>query len=81
MAARPVGRLFVLFPLYWLVITSVKLPIDVNAGPVFLPWIDFTPEPARLAKPVRHRLRRHAKAYLNSIIVASFPTALCMTIG
>ena len=34
---------FVLFPLYWVVITSFKLPIDVNAGPVYLPWIDFSP--------------------------------------
>ena len=32
-----------LFPLYWVVVTSLKLPIDVNAGPVYLPWVDFTP--------------------------------------
>ena len=34
---------FVLFPLYWVAVTSLKLPIDVNAGPVYLPWIDFSP--------------------------------------
>ena len=33
----------VLFPLYWLVITSFKLPLVVNDGPYYLPWIDFEP--------------------------------------
>ena len=33
----------VLFPLYWLVITAFKLPVDVNSGPVYLPFVDFQP--------------------------------------
>jgi multiple sugar transport system permease protein len=33
----------VLFPLYWLVITSFKLPIDVSQGPKYLPFVDFQP--------------------------------------
>ena len=33
----------VLFPLYWLAVTSVKLPIQVNDGPDYLPGIDFEP--------------------------------------
>ncbi|RMF00880.1 MAG: carbohydrate ABC transporter permease [Chloroflexi bacterium] len=33
----------VLFPLYWLVITSFKLPIDVNDGPYYIPFVDFQP--------------------------------------
>ena len=33
----------VLFPLYWLIITSFKLPIQVNSGPVYLPFVDFQP--------------------------------------
>ena len=33
----------VLFPLYWLIITAFKLPIDVASGPKFLPFIDFQP--------------------------------------
>ena len=34
---------FVLFPFYWLAVTSFKLPIDVFEGPSYLPWVDFTP--------------------------------------
>ena len=35
--------LVVLFPLYWLAITSLKLPVDVDRGPFYLPFIDFQP--------------------------------------
>ncbi|MEM9250302.1 MAG: carbohydrate ABC transporter permease, partial [Pseudomonadota bacterium] len=30
--------LFVIFPIYWLLITSVKTPVAVNEGPFFIPW-------------------------------------------
>jgi multiple sugar transport system permease protein len=35
--------LFVIFPIYWVLITSFKLPQHVSQGPVFLPFIDFEP--------------------------------------
>ncbi|MGH6913238.1 MAG: hypothetical protein ACREH3_05980, partial [Geminicoccales bacterium] len=35
--------LVVLFPMYWLLVTSLKLPIDVNQGPRYLPFVDFEP--------------------------------------
>jgi multiple sugar transport system permease protein len=33
----------VLFPLYWLVVTAFKLPIDVASGPKYVPFLDFAP--------------------------------------
>ena len=33
----------VLFPLYWIVVTSIKIPLDVETGPVYLPFVDFQP--------------------------------------
>jgi multiple sugar transport system permease protein len=33
----------VLFPIYWLFVTAFKLPIDVNTGPKYLPYMDFQP--------------------------------------
>ena len=30
-------------PLYWVLITSFKLPIQVDAGPFYLPFIDYRP--------------------------------------
>jgi len=32
-----------LFPIYWVLITSFKLPIAVFQGPKYFPWIDFKP--------------------------------------
>jgi multiple sugar transport system permease protein len=32
-----------LFPIYWLIITSLKQPIAVFQGPKYFPWIDFQP--------------------------------------
>lgn len=35
--------IIVLFPLYWLIITAFKLPIDVAEGPKYIPFVDFEP--------------------------------------
>lgn len=35
--------LFVIFPIYWVLITSFKLPQHVSQGPVFLPFVDYEP--------------------------------------
>ena len=42
-ASMVAWALVVLFPLYWLFITSFKLPVQVNSGPSYLPLIDFEP--------------------------------------
>ena len=34
-----------LFPLYWLFVTWLKLPIDVFEGPFYLPGVDFKMSP------------------------------------
>ena len=38
-----VWSLFVLFPIYWVVITSFKDAAAVNQGPFYIPWVDFQP--------------------------------------
>ena len=72
---------FVLFPLYWVAVTSLKLPIDVNAGPVYIPWVDFTPNLHAWRDLTVTGLGETVKPYLNSIIVAFLSTALCVLIG
>jgi ABC-type glycerol-3-phosphate transport system permease component len=34
---------FVLFPIYWVVITAFKTPQAVNQGPFYIPFWDFQP--------------------------------------
>ena len=68
-------------PLYWVAITSIKLPIDVNGGPVYLPWIDFTPSAHAWRELFINDFEDTSRAYLNSIVIALCATALCVTIG
>ena len=35
--------LLILFPLYWLVITSFKISSQVAEGPFYIPFVDFKP--------------------------------------
>jgi multiple sugar transport system permease protein len=35
---------FVLFPLYWVVVTSFKNAVTVNLGPFYIPFLDFQPD-------------------------------------
>ncbi|MCS7057494.1 MAG: carbohydrate ABC transporter permease [Meiothermus sp.] len=79
--ALGLASLFVLFPLYWLLITSFKLPIDVNSGPFYLPWLDFKPSLhaweyvlGTLGPDVR-------RAYANTAVVALSSALLALFLG
>ncbi len=72
---------FVLFPLYWVFITSFKLPLDVNDGPVYLPFIDFQPNLHAWRDVLVTGLGDTTKPYINSIIVALCSTFFCVLIG
>lgn len=71
-----------LFPIYWLVITSFKLPIAVFQGPKYLPWIDFQPTLDAwqyvLTGPDAGTIQR---SWTNSAILAVSSAALAVTIG
>jgi multiple sugar transport system permease protein len=71
-----------LFPLYWLVITSFKLPIAVFRGPKYFPWIDFQPTldawQYLLFGPVQKEVVR---SWTNSALLAVSSAALAVVIG
>ena len=35
--------LLILFPIYWLIVTSLKIPSQVAEGPFYIPFVDFKP--------------------------------------
>jgi multiple sugar transport system permease protein len=72
---------FVLFPLYWLLITSVKEPIAVNNGPFYLPWVDFMPSLHAWRELFIIDYEDTLKAYFNSIVIALLSTVLCVLVG
>ena len=73
--------LFVIFPVYWLLITSVKTPAAVNEGPFFIPWVDFQPSLHAWAELFVIDFADTLRAYRNSIIIALSSTALSVIVG
>lgn len=72
---------FVLFPIYWLVITSVKSAADVNGGPVYIPFVDFMPSLHAWRELFVVDYADTLRAYVNSIIISLAATALAVLIG
>lgn len=72
----------VLFPIYWLIVTSLKTPIQVHGGPYYLPFVDFKPtmEPwyyILLGDLSNDTLR----TYVNTIIVGPTSALLALLLG
>ncbi|MFK7764246.1 MAG: carbohydrate ABC transporter permease [Roseobacter sp.] len=72
---------FVLFPIYWLLITSVKTPAAVNQGPYFLPFVDFQPSLHAWKELFVTDYADTLRAYMNSIIIALCATGLSVMVG
>lgn len=77
-----IWTLVVLFPIYWLVVTSFKLPVDVDNGPFYLPFVDFKPSLHAwryiLAGDLKIDTMRN---YLNTVIVAPISAGLALLFG
>jgi multiple sugar transport system permease protein len=71
--------LVVLVPLYWVLITSFKGPGEVDNGPFYIPFIDFTPS---LQAWDFMLLQNHMlNPYWNSVVVAVASTFIAVMIG
>ncbi|MDQ0391879.1 carbohydrate ABC transporter permease [Labrys monachus] len=71
--------LIVLFPLYWVLVTSLKIQIEVDAGPYYIPFVDFTP--SLDAWNFMLFQNNTLWPYVNSVIVALTSTLLALLIG
>jgi multiple sugar transport system permease protein len=71
----------VLFPLYWLAITSLKTPLAVNAGPFYIPWHDFQPT-LDAWHYIFFDLREDTfRPYLNTVVVGLTSTTITVFLG
>jgi multiple sugar transport system permease protein len=73
--------LFVIFPIYWIVITSFKDAKLVGEGPYYLPFIDFWPVLDGWTYQFFNDRSKVFGAFFNSVVIALLSTALCMVIG
>src|SRR5437016_14611815 len=66
----------VLFPLYWLAVTSLKTPLDVNAGPFYIPFRDFQPNLDNWHYIFVDLAEDTFRPYLNTVVVGLTSTAI-----
>jgi multiple sugar transport system permease protein len=71
----------VLFPLYWLFVTSFKLPIDVDSGPVYIPFVDYQPS-LHAWQYIFVDLRNDTiRPYINTLVVGLASSVLALALG
>jgi len=73
--------LVVLFPLYWLAITSLKLPIDVDKGPYYLPFIDFQPTLSAWHYILVELGNDTLRPYVNTVVVGLTSAVIALSMG
>ena len=80
--ALSIWAMVVLFPIYWLVVTSFKLPIDVNTGPFYIPFVDYKPSLHAWDYIVVGDLSNDTRRnFLNTLIVAPVSASLALLLG
>src|SRR5579864_3359635 len=70
-AALGIWTLICLFPFYWVGATSLKGPLDIVSGPLYLPLVDYSPSTEAWRYILFDSGDRFFHRYLNSIVVAS----------
>ncbi len=71
----------VLFPLYWLAVTALKTPLEVNGGPFYIPWRDFQPT-LDSWHYIFFDLREDTfRPYTNTVVVGLTSTAITVLLG
>ncbi|MEZ4865761.1 MAG: carbohydrate ABC transporter permease [Caldilineaceae bacterium] len=73
--------LIVLFPLYWVVITSFKEPYDVNNGAVYLPFVDFTPSLHAWRYIFVDVANDTFRPYVNTVIIGFTSSVIALILG
>jgi multiple sugar transport system permease protein len=74
-----VWTLFVAFPIYWTVVTSLKTREDVIIETTYIPWVDFTPTVENYANT--YKVKNVDKYLLNSSVSSLISTILAIAIG
>src|SRR6266852_4339997 len=71
----------VLFPLYWLAVTSLKTPLEVNGGPFYLPFRDFKPTLESWRYIFVDLGEDTLRPYLNTVVGGLTSTAITLLLG
>ncbi len=71
----------VLLPIYWLFVTAFKLPVDVNTGPKYIPFVDFEPSLHAWKYLLAESGNLVTRPYFNTFVVGLSSSFLALIIG
>jgi len=71
----------VLFPLYWLVVTSFKVPLQVDSGPVYIPFVDYQPTLDNWHYILVDLRNDTIRPYINTVVVGVTSATITLLLG
>ena len=71
----------VLFPIYWLFVTSFKTPYDVDKGPFYIPFVDFQPTLDAWRYILVELGNDTLRPYMNTVIVGLSSSIIALVMG
>jgi multiple sugar transport system permease protein len=71
----------VLFPIYWLVVTSFKTPYVVDKGPFYIPFVDFQPTLDAWRYILVELGNDTLRPYVNTVIVGLSSSVIALIMG
>jgi len=80
-AVCTIWAIVLLFPLYWVFITTFKHPIDMSIKATYLPFVDFQPGLHAWRYLFIERLAWFMRPFMNSVVVAFVASAIAVVIG
>lgn len=75
-----IWSVIVLFPIYWVIITSFKRPLDVYQGTKFIPWGDFQPTISTWGEVLGGQIEV-VRPLMNSFIAAGLSSFVSVALG
>ena len=76
-----IATLWVVFPLYWAIITSFKQPTVILTTPSLIPFLHFKPTLVNWVAELGQRAPEITRGLRNSLIIASGATAIAIGLG
>ena len=73
--------LVLLFPMYWVVTTSIKTRPAISGGATFVPWLDFEPSLQAWRELFSRNVSDWRKYFANSLVVSLATAALATVFG
>jgi multiple sugar transport system permease protein len=71
----------VLFPVYWLFVTSFKTPYEVDKGPFYVPFVDFQPTLDAWKYILFDLGNDTIRPYMNTVIVGLSSSVIALILG